>query len=263
MQKLKEKHLGIARHYPEVEFDLATEEAKWFASLETLKKLKVIDCAYFINNALKNGKRILAEGAQGSMLDIDFGTYPYVTSSNTVTAGVCTGLGIAPNKIGEVIGITKAYCTRVGSGPFPTELHDEVGEKLRREGKEFGATTGRPRRCGWIDIPQLRYTVMINGVTQICITKIDILNSFREITVCTEYEYDGQRSMELPYDVDSTDIKPIYQSLIGWNSNLSDINSYSALPEQAVEYLRFLEAQIGVPIKLVSTGPARRSLIVR
>jgi adenylosuccinate synthase len=261
--KLKEKHLGIAKHYPEVDFDLAAEEEKWFAGLETLKELKVIDCAYFINKALQDGKKILAEGAQGSMLDIDFGTYPYVTSSNTVTAGVCSGLGIAPNKIGEVIGITKAYCTRVGSGPFPTELHDEIGENLRREGKEFGATTGRPRRCGWIDIPQLKYTVMINGVTQICITKLDILNSFSEIAVCTEYEYDGERTTELPFDMDSTDIEPIYQSLIGWKSNLCDVNDYSALPEQAVEYLRFLESEIGVPIKFVSTGPSREALIVR
>lgn len=262
-EKLKEKHLGIAKHYPNVDFDLAVEEEKWFSSLETLKQLKVIDCAYFINDALQNGKRILAEGAQGSMLDIDFGTYPFVTSSNTMTAGVCIGLGIAPNKIGEVIGITKAYCTRVGSGPFPTELHGETGEKLRREGKEFGATTGRPRRCGWIDIPQLKYTVMINGVTQICITKLDILNNFSEVTVCTEYEYDGNRTMELPYDMDSTKIEPIYQSLIGWKSNLSDVNLYSALPEQAVEYLRFLESEIGVPIKFISTGPSRKALIVR
>ena len=262
-EKLKEKHLKISQQYPEVDFDLATEEEKWFASLETLKTLKVIDCAYFINDALSNGKRILAEGAQGSMLDIDFGTYPFVTSSNTMTAGVCIGLGIAPNKIGEVIGITKAYCTRVGSGPFPTELHCEIGEKLRKEGKEFGATTGRPRRCGWIDIPQLKYTVMINGVTQICITKLDILNYFSEISVCTEYEYDGKKSMTLPFDIDAADIKPVYQSIIGWNSNLSDVNVFDKLPEQAVEYLRYLEAQIGVPIKFVSTGPARRALIVR
>ncbi|MFT5168260.1 MAG: adenylosuccinate synthase, partial [Saprospiraceae bacterium] len=184
---LRAKHLGLVKLYPDIDFNLEEQEAEWFASLDTLKSLPMVDCEYYLNKAIKDGKKILAEGAQGSMLDIDFGTYPFVTSSNTVTAGVCTGLGIAPTKIGEVIGITKAYCTRVGSGPFPTELDDEMGELLRQEGGEFGATTGRPRRCGWIDLPQLKYTIMLNGVTQLVITKIDILNNFETINAGTHY----------------------------------------------------------------------------
>ena len=176
---LKEKHMGILKLYPDIAFDLKAEEDRWFASLETLRSLQKIDCEYYINNALTKGQKVLAEGAQGSMLDIDFGTYPYVTSSNTITAGVCNGLGVAPSTIGEVIGITKAYCTRVGSGPFPTELEDETGDFLRKEGGEFGATTGRPRRCGWIDLPQLYYTIMLNGVTQLVMTKIDVTKSIR------------------------------------------------------------------------------------
>jgi adenylosuccinate synthase len=260
---LKNKHLSLLKMYPEVEYDLAADEKKWFESLEVLKSLQIVDAEYYINEALDSGKRVLAEGAQGSMLDIDFGTYPYVTSSNTVTAGVCTGLGIAPSKIGEVIGITKAYCTRVGGGPFPTELDNEIGEKLRQEGHEFGSTTGRARRCGWIDLPQLRYTIMLNGVTQIVLTKIDVLNTFATIGVCSAYEYEGKIQNNLPYDLDATDIKPIYQELQGWSSGMSDAMTYSQLPVKAQLYVEYLEIQLGVSISIVSTSPERNSLVFR
>jgi adenylosuccinate synthase len=260
---LKAKHLQLAKLYPAVDFDLAGEETRWFESLKTLKSLQIIDCEYYINEALDNGKKILAEGAQGSMLDIDFGTYPYVTSSNTVSAGVCTGLGVAPSKIGEVIGITKAYCTRVGGGPFPTELDDATGEKLRKEGNEFGSTTGRARRCGWIDLPQLRYTIMLNGVTQIVVTKIDVLNSFDEIKVCNSYEYDGATQRNLPYDLDATDITPNYDVLRGWNTSLEDAMTYSQLPAKAQLFVEFLDLQLGVPVTIVSTSPDRNSLVFK
>jgi len=197
------------------------------------------------------------------MLDIDFGTYPFVTSSNTVTAGVCTGLGVAPQKIGRVIGITKAYCTRVGSGPFPTELDNETGELLRKEGMEFGATTGRPRRCGWIDIPQLRYTMLINGVTEICMTKIDVLNIFEEIAAATHYQYGGKTTIQLPFDLCQTDVKPLFKNYKGWNSSLDDIRNFENLPSEARAYLDELEQMLGVPIKMISTGPEREKLIVR
>lgn len=262
-QKLKTKHLGLVRLYPDIEFDLEAEEAKWFESLATLRALPMIDGEYYINQALKDGKTILAEGAQGSMLDIDFGTYPYVTSSNTVTSGVCNGLGVAPSKIGEVIGITKAYCTRVGGGPFPTELNDEIGELLRKEGAEFGATTGRPRRCGWIDLPQLKYTIMLNGVTQLVITKIDILNKFESIGVGTQYEYNGQQSEQLPYNIASIDIQPVYTNHQGWMSSLDDITEYEDLPEEAKTYIHTLENTLEVPVTMVSTGPERKKLIIK
>ncbi len=260
---LKAKHLQLAKLYPEVDFDLVGEEARWFESLKTLKSLQIIDCEYYINEALANGKKILAEGAQGSMLDIDFGTYPYVTSSNTVSAGVCTGLGVAPSKIGEVIGITKAYCTRVGGGPFPTELDDVTGEKLRKEGNEFGSTTGRARRCGWVDLPQLRYTIMLNGVTQIVVTKIDVLNSFDEIKVCNSYEYDGAAQSNLPYDLDATDITPLYDTLKGWNASLEESMTYSQLPPKAQLFVEFLDLHLGVPVTIVSTSPDRNSLVFK
>ncbi len=262
-EKLKAKHLGLVRLYPEIEFDLEAEEAKWFASLETLKALPMIDGEYYINQAIKEGKTILAEGAQGSMLDIDFGTYPFVTSSNTVTAGVCNGLGIAPSKIGEVIGITKAYCTRVGSGPFPTELTDATGDFLRKEGAEFGATTGRPRRCGWIDLPQLKYTIMLNGVTQLVITKIDILNNFENISVGTHYEYNGQRTEQLPYDISTVSMVPVYQEHKGWLSSLDHVSEYEELPEAAKNYVQTLETSLEVPITMISTGPERKKLIIK
>jgi adenylosuccinate synthase len=260
---LKAKHLAFMKIYPPIDFDLVTEEAKWFASIEVLKSLQIVDGEYFINDALKQGKRVLAEGAQGSMLDIDFGTYPYVTSSNTVTAGVCTGLGVAPSTIGEVIGITKAYCTRVGGGPFPTELDSPIGEKLRQEGQEFGSTTGRARRCGWIDLPQLRYTIMLNGVTQIVMTKIDVLNVFNEIKVCKAYEYDGAVQSTLPYDLDTTVVTPILETLEGWQTDLKSAMTYSQLPPKAQVYVEYVEKHLGVPITIVSTSPERNSLVFK
>ncbi|MCB0521802.1 MAG: adenylosuccinate synthase [Lewinellaceae bacterium] len=260
---LKQKHLGLLEALPAIDFDLEKEEKNWFGALETLRSLKLVDGEYFINDQLSQGKKILAEGAQGSMLDIDFGTYPYVTSSNTVTAGVCSGLGVAPRTIGEVIGITKAYCTRVGSGPFPTELEDEMGELLRKEGAEFGSTTGRPRRCGWIDLPQLRYTIMLNGVTQLAITKIDVLNIFKEIKAATHYFYEGKNRMELPYDLCGVPVKPFYESFDGWQQSLADIHEFDELPAAAKGYLSFLEEKLGVPITMVSTGPERSSLILK
>jgi adenylosuccinate synthase len=260
---LKAKHLELVKIYPSVDFDLATEEKKWFDSLNVLKSLKVVDGEYYINEALSQGKRILAEGAQGSMLDIDFGTYPYVTSSNTITAGVCTGLGVAPNKIGEVIGITKAYCTRVGGGPFPTELDNEIGERLRQEGHEFGSTTGRARRCGWIDLPQLRYSIMLNGVTQIVITKIDVLNNFDDIKACTDYVYAGQSQPNLPYDLDATEVTPVYHTLLGWKDTLESAMTYTQLPPKAQLFVEYVEAQLRVPVSIVSTSPDRNSLVFK
>ena len=249
--------------YPKIDFDLEAEEAKWFASLEVLLSLQQIDCEYYLNHALAKGQKILAEGAQGSMLDIDFGTYPYVTSSNTVTAGVCNGLGIAPQKIGEVIGISKAYCTRVGSGPFPTELDDEIGAFLGEEGQEFGATTGRPRRCGWIDLPQLNYTIMLNGVTDIVVTKLDILNIFSQIEMATAYRIDGQLSHQLPYDILQSKLSPEYEAMQGWEQSLDAVDTYEDLPAQAKAYVEKLEGLFGVPISMVSTGPERRKLLER
>ena len=261
-EKLKEKHLGLIKLYPAIEFDLAEEERKWFECLEKLKPLNCVNGEYFVNKAIKDGKKVLAEGAQGSMLDVDFGTYPYVTSSNTVTSGVCNGLGIAPAHIGEVIGITKAYCTRVGSGPFPTELFDEDGELLGTIGKEFGATTGRPRRCGWIDIPQLLYTIMINGVTQIALTKLDVLNTFAQVKVATKYNYDGALQTELPYDLCETDVNPHYESYKGWETDINDVKRVSELPDLAKSYCQELEHLLGVRISMISTGPEREKLIV-
>ncbi len=258
---LKAKHQELLKIYPDVEFDLAGEEAKWMASIERLRQLKLVDGEYFVNSSLNSGKRILAEGAQGSMLDIDYGTYPFVTSSNTITAGVCTGLGVSPQKIGEVIGITKAYCTRVGSGPFPTELFDEMGEFLRKEGAEFGATTGRPRRCGWIDLPQLRYTIMLNGVTQLVVTKIDVLNKLEAIEMATAYESNGEQTDQLPYDLCDDTCKPVYESFPGWGSDLERAATYGMLPEAAQKYVEELEARLQVPVAMVSTGPGRRQLL--
>ncbi len=260
---LKQKHLGLLAALPNIDFDLETEEKKWFEALDSLRSLKMVDGEYFINQQLAEGKRVLAEGAQGSMLDIDFGTYPFVTSSNTVTAGVCNGLGVAPKNIGEVIGITKAYCTRVGSGPFPTELFDEDGEFLRKEGQEFGATTGRPRRCGWIDLPQLKYTIMLNGVTQLVITKIDVLNKFEKIKAATKYRYDGQVTDRLPYDLCGVPVEPLYKSYPGWKQALDGVMDYDDLPVNAKAYLATLEHHLGVPITMVSTGPERKSLILK
>lgn len=262
-QTLKEKHLKLLEQYPPVDFDLEAEESKWMDSLSQLRKLPQVNGEYFINQAIAEGKKILAEGAQGSMLDIDYGTYPFVTSSNTITAGVCTGLGISTRNIGEVIGISKAYCTRVGSGPFPTELHDEVGDLLRKEGAEFGATTGRPRRCGWIDLPQLKYTIMLNGVSQLVITKIDVLNIFEEIMIATHYSIDGEKTDQLPYDMCDVSIEPVLERFEGWRSSLDGMSDYDELPAQAKDLIKALEAYLDVPVTMVSTGPARQELIQR
>lgn len=260
---LKSKHLELLRIYPDVEFDIEKEEAAWFESLESLKQLTFVDGEYYLNNALLAGKKVLAEGAQGSMLDVDFGTYPFVTSSNTITAGVCTGLGVAPQRIARVIGVTKAYCTRVGGGPFPTEQENAIGERLRHEGQEFGATTGRPRRCGWIDLPQLRYTILLNGVTDICMTKIDVLNGFESIKVATAYQYSGGTHTELPFDLCKTAVDPVYQDFEGWNCSLDQSTTYETLPPAAAAYVQALESYLGVKISMISTGPEREKLIVR
>lgn len=260
---LKNKHLALASIYPSVEFDLDAEERKWFDSLNCLKSLQLVDAEYYINEALEHGKKVLAEGAQGSMLDIDFGTYPFVTSSNTLTAGVCSGLGVAPGKIGEVIGISKAYCTRVGSGPFPSELDNETGEKLRKEGFEFGSTTGRARRCGWIDLVQLKYTIMLNGVTQIVLTKIDVLNSFDEIGVCTGYSINGKEISTVPFDINSVQIEPVITTFPGWNTTLEEAMTFSQLPNNARTLVQYLEKQLSTKIAIISTSPDRNSLVFK
>ncbi|MFN8238466.1 MAG: adenylosuccinate synthase [Chitinophagales bacterium] len=253
---LKNKHLQLLQIY-NFSYELEQAESEWMEAVERLKNYQQTESVYFINNALKEGKKILAEGAQGSMLDIDFGTYPFVTSSNTISAAVCTGLGISPKHIGEVIGITKAYCTRVGGGPFPSELTDEVGEKLRKEGAEFGATTGRPRRCGWIDLPALHYACMVNGVTKLCITKADILNAFGEFGVCSDYIIDGKETRELPYDMVNKVITPKNITFRSWGN----IDSSQPLPDELREYVSFLEDYLKVPVAMVSNGPAREALI--
>lgn len=238
-------------------------EAQWFESLETLKTFQLINSEYFLNDCLKKGMKVLAEGAQGSMLDIDFGSYPFVTSSNTITAGVCTGLGIAPSKIGRVMGITKAYCTRVGAGPFPTELFDEDGEELRQKGNEFGSTTGRPRRCGWIDIPALKYACMLNGVTDLFVTKIDVLNDFEEVKVCSNYSIDGKTTEEIPFEFNSVEIKPEYNKYKGWKCDLTGTPSFDKLPTNLQSYLKTLENLIGVPVKAISISPDRKDVLFK
>lgn len=260
-ETLREKHLGLLKMYPEVDFDLEAHERSWMESVEALRGLKCVAGEYFLNDAIDQNKKILAEGAQGTMLDIDFGTYPYVTSSNTVTAGVCTGLGIAPSRIGRVLGITKAYCTRVGSGPFPTELFDAEGEQLRVAGNEFGSTTGRPRRCGWIDIPQLRYAMMINGVTDLCFTKIDVLGEFEEIGIGVGYEIGGKRTNALPFDLDHPDLKPVIEMLPGWQCDVSSMRDTAELPASMQHYVDRLETLLRNPIAFLSTGPERDALI--
>lgn len=263
-EALKTKHLELLKIYPAVPFDLAAEEAAWFGSLATLRRLALVDAEYYVNDALSAGKKVLAEGAQGAMLDIDFGTYPFVTSSNTMTAGVCTGLGVAPHRIGRVIGITKAYCTRVGGGPFPTELHDDTGERLRREGQEFGSTTGRPRRCGWIDLPQLRYTILLSGATELCMTKIDVLNAFAEIAAATRYRFpDGSEHANLPFDLCHTPLEPVLKKYPGWQTTLDATKNFDALPAPARAFIEDLEQYLGVPFSMISTGPEREKLIVR
>ncbi len=259
--KLKEKHFQLLRNYENVSAEVPNER-EWLEAIDFIRQIEFVDGEYFINDLILNNKRILAEGAQGSMLDVDHGTYPFVTSSNTITAGVCTGLGIAPQKIKEVIGISKAYCTRVGGGPFPTELFDADGEELRRIGNEFGATTGRPRRCGWIDLPALKYTNMLNGVTQIAITKIDVLNTFSEIKACVSYKINGKITDKIPYGIVDEKIEPVYEVFPGWQTDLEGCRKKEDLPLALLNYLQFLEWHLKVRISMLSAGPERDKLII-
>jgi adenylosuccinate synthase len=262
-RSLADRHEDILNHH-DYDYNLEELEAEFFQSIEFLKTFNLVDNELLVNKAIDENKTILAEGAQGSMLDIDFGSYPFVTSSNTMTAGACTGLGVAPSRIGEVFGIFKAYCTRVGSGPFPTELFDETGERLRKEGAEFGATTGRPRRCGWLDLPALKYTVTINGVTQLFMMKGDVLNNFDEIKVCTGYKMqDGSEISRLTFESLNEKIEPVYRSFKGWNCSLEDIHDFQNLPEELLNYVEFIESELGVPINIVSVGPNRSETIIR
>jgi adenylosuccinate synthase len=253
-------HLALLKNF-DFTFDLKEYEAGWFEGIELLKKFRIINTEYLINNMTSKGKKLLAEGAQGTMLDVDFGSYPFVTSSNTISAGACTGLGISPKRIGEVFGIFKAYCTRVGSGPFPTELLGQTGTLLRDIGHEFGSTTGRPRRCGWLDLPALKYAIMINGVTQLFMTKSDVLSGFSDIKVCTSYISSGKEVIEIPFD--NSPVEPVYTDLPGWKENITGIREYSGLPENLKRYIKFIEDQTGIPVTMVSVGPDREETIFR
>jgi adenylosuccinate synthase len=259
--KLRLKHEKLLDNFHFIE-DISAWEEEFFEALEFLRTLNIVNGEYFINNKISEGKKVLAEGAQGSMLDIDFGTFPFVTSSNTISAGVCTGLGVAPQKINEVLGVTKAYCTRVGGGPFPTELNDGIGEELRKVGNEFGATTGRPRRCGWIDLVALKYTCMLNGVTQVVMTKADVLDAFKELNVCTAYKINGEETVEVPFQMSRISIEPIYKTFTGWKSNSSKLSAASQLPSQMSTYISFINEFIGAPVKYVSNGPGREQIIL-
>lgn len=254
--RLVEKHKSILSHYGEIP-DFSEREKAFFDAIEYLRAVKFVDGEHLVNQYLKEGKTVLAEGAQGTLLDIDFGSYPFVTSSNTTTAGACTGLGIAPSKIKRVIGIFKAYCTRVGSGPFPTELDNEVGENLRQMGHEFGATTGRPRRTGWIDLPALKYAIMLNGVTELVMTKADVLSGFEEIQVCTHYVQNGEKIDYMPYDIVTVPTEPVLETLRGWNEDLTGIKAIDQIPATLKDYMLFLENHLGVPIRFLSVGPDR------
>jgi adenylosuccinate synthase len=257
---LKNKHLDLLAQY-DFDYELEDKEKEWFEAIETLKEFAFVDSEHSINHLMQQGRSVLAEGAQGTLLDIDFGSYPYVTSSNTVCAGACIGLGVSPRRVGEVYGVFKAYCTRVGSGPFPTELNNSEGEKLQKQGNEYGATTGRPRRCGWLDLPALKYAVMLNGVTQLIMTKADVLSSFDNIKVCTAYRMkDGSVIEHFPYN--QYDIaEPIYKEINGWHQDISQVKRFDNLPGAFKEYVRFIEEQTGVPVHIISTGPERKSWI--
>ena len=258
------QHTDLLSNYYHFDYaaPLADYEKAWFEGIETIRQFQLIESETFINNQLKAGKSVIAEGAQGTMLDIDFGSYPFVTSSNTITAGACTGLGIAPNKIGKVYGIFKAYCTRVGSGPFPTELNDATGQKLRDVGHEYGSTTGRPRRCGWLDLVALKYAIMINGVTELIMMKADVLDDFDTISVCTKYKIGGVLTEDFPYELDDT-VEPMFESIPGWKKPLTGVTSESYFPKELSNYISYLETQLGVPISIVSVGPDRSQTILR
>ena len=243
--------------------DFSEAEAKWLDAIDYLRTYDIVDSEFVINRALADGKKVLCEGAQGTLLDVDFGSYPFVTSSNTVTAGACTGLGVAPNKIGEVFGIFKAYCTRVGSGPFPTELFDETGKLIRDLGHEYGAVTGRERRCGWIDLVALRYAIMVDGVTQLIMMKSDVLDGFDEIKACVAYEIDGKTVTDFPYSVDGVEIKPVYVSMPGWKTDMTKMKDETEFPKEFNDYIAFLEKELATPISIVSVGPDRQQTIER
>ena len=261
---LKDKHLTILSNFrTKIDLDLDKLEADFMESIEILKKFNFIDSEDYLNSSLMLGKKVLAEGAQGSLLDIDFGTYPFVTSSNTTVSGACSGLGIAPNKIKSVIGIFKAYTTRVGSGPFPTELDNEIGNNIRKIGNEYGATTGRDRRCGWLDLVALKYSIIINGVTELNMMKADVLSGFDTIEICTAYDIDGIETHNLPFDLNQGNIKPIYKSFKGWSEDISKISKEEELPNEVHDYVSFIEEFVGVPIKLISVGPDRSETIYR
>jgi adenylosuccinate synthase len=241
--------------------DISAWEEEFFEAIDFIRQFKIVNGEYFINDKIQQGKKVLAEGAQGSMLDVDFGTFPFVTSSNTISAGVCTGLGVAPQKIHDVIGVSKAYCTRVGSGPFPTELNDEIGEELRKTGNEFGATTGRPRRCGWIDLVALKFACMINGVTKIVMTKADVLDAFDKLQVCTAYKVNGETINEIPFQMNRVEIEPILKSFAGWKSDVTGLKNYNDLPSQMAQYIQFINEFLGVNVNYISNGPGRDQLI--
>ncbi len=269
-QRIRQQHIKIALLYNADLDNITIEgipfeayEKTWLEKLKILQQFEKTDSEYFLNKALKKGKKILAEGAQGTMLDIDFGAYPFVTSSSTTSAGVCSGLGIPPAKVGKVFGIFKAYCTRVGSGPFPTELFDNTGEELRKKGHEFGATTGRPRRCGWLDLPALKYAIMLNGVTELKMMKADVLSGFPEVKVATGYKINGKLTERVPFNPDRTDIDVVYKTFEGWNDKLEEITVFDELPDPLKNYIYFIETETGIPIKLVSVGPNRKETIVR
>ncbi len=261
---LRDKHISMIDFYDaKIDYNLEELESEFFAAIKTLKTLKFIDSEEYLYQAQKSGKSILAEGAQGSLLDIDFGTYPYVTSSNTTAAGACTGLGVAPSQIGEVFGIFKAYTTRVGSGPFPTELFDEDGETMGRVGNEFGATTGRPRRCGWLDLVALKYAVRVNGVTQLMMMKGDVLSGFKTLKVCTAYKYKGETIEHLPYNIEPENVEVVYKEMPGWSEDLTGLTEADQLPQELNDYIDYLEKELETPIKIVSVGPDRTQTILR
>ena len=262
-ENLKKKHLDLIKNFNvNIDFDIDELSNNFFDSIDYIREIKFIDSEHFFNESLKNGKKIIAEGAQGSLLDIDFGTYPYVTSSTTTAAGASTGLGIAPNKINDVIGIFKAYTTRVGSGPFPTELHDNVGAKIADVGKEFGATTGRPRRCGWLDLVALKHSIIINGVTKLAIMKGDVLSGIKKIKICTKYNYKGELIDHLPFSLESKNLEPIYEEFDGWEDDITETKNFEDLPNNFKNYINFIEKQVGIKIKIVSVGPDRKQTII-
>jgi len=266
--ELKQNHIRILKsygfNYGEYLIDglkLQEYEERWMDSLKTFARIRFVDSEYYINEQLDSGKSVLAEGAQGTLLDIDFGSYPYVTSSHTITAGVCTGLGVAPSRIGKVMGVFKAYCTRVGSGPFSTELNDATGEKLRNVGHEYGSTTGRPRRCGWLDIPALKYALMINGVTEMIMTKADVLSGFDELSICSSYKIKDEQTLRIPFETSGTDILPVYTGLKGWKENISMISTPDEIPDMLLKFIDFITSETGIPISMISVGPDRLQTI--